>query len=110
VDNRLSILRAGLLVAFMSAAQPQVAYIHFVGVRPDHRKTALARALYAEFTLYARQHGRELCAITVLGNTPFIRFHERLGFAVRDGCGRLQRPRPQDGEVRRELHQPRSGW
>lgn len=58
---------AASLVAVMSPAQPQVAYIHFVGVRPDHRQTRLAR---------------ELRALTAPGNASSIRFHERLGFAV----------------------------
>lgn len=74
---------AGFLVAFMSPAQPHVAYIHYVGVRPDHRKTGLARGFYDDFTRYARQHGgQELRAITAPGNSASIRFHQRLGFDV----------------------------
>lgn len=76
---------AGFLIAFISPAQPEVAYVHFVGVRPDHRRTGLARGLYDEFALHARQHGaRELCAITAAGNVASIRFHESLGFAASD--------------------------
>lgn len=76
---------AGFLIAFMSPSQPEVAYIHFVGVRPDHRRTGLARAFYEQFALHALQHGaRELWAITAPGNAASHRFHESLGFVVSD--------------------------
>ena len=101
---------AGFLVAFMSPAQPHVAYIHFVGVRPDCRETALARGLYDEFALYARRHGaRELRAITAPGNAVSIRFHERLGFAVSEAAADYNGRGRGMVTFRRELHQPRSG-
>ena len=37
---------AGFLVGFISPAQPEVGYVHFVGVRPDRRRSGLARLLY----------------------------------------------------------------
>lgn len=100
---------AGFLVAFMSPAQPHVAYIHFVGVRPDLRRTALARAFYEEFTRHARQHGgRELRAITAPGNSGSIRFHERLGFAVSEVAADHNGPGRAMVTFRRDLHQARS--
>ncbi len=76
---------AGFLIGFLSPAQPEVAYIHFVGVRPDLRRSGLARRFYEEFALCTRQHGaRELRAITAPGNTASVRFHDRLGFDVSD--------------------------
>jgi GNAT superfamily N-acetyltransferase len=35
---------AAFLIAFFSPSQPRLAYVHFVGVRPDHRGSGLARA------------------------------------------------------------------
>jgi ribosomal protein S18 acetylase RimI-like enzyme len=72
---------AGFLVAFMSPAQPQVGYLHFVGIRPNRRRTGLARTLYEGFARYAQGQGcRDLRAITAPDNRESIRFHEHLGF------------------------------
>lgn len=76
---------AGFLVAFVSASQPHLAYVHFVGIRPDHRRSGLARQLYEEFGNHARGLGcTELRAITTPANTGSIRFHKALGFTVSD--------------------------
>lgn len=74
---------AGFLVAFVSPSQPEVGYIHFVGVRPDLRRTGLARELYAVFENTARESGcSEIHAITSPLNDTSIAFHRRLGFHV----------------------------
>ena len=66
---------AGFLVAFVSPAQPQVGYVHFAGIRPDHRKSGLGRQLYEEFANLARSQGcTELRAITAPENLESIRF------------------------------------
>lgn len=73
----------GFLVGFLSPARPEVAYIHFVGVRPDQRRTGLARDLYARFFELARLEGRtEVWAITGPINETSIAFHQAMGFAV----------------------------
>jgi GNAT superfamily N-acetyltransferase len=74
---------AGVLVALMSPAQPQVGYLHFVGIRPDRRRTGLARTLYEGFASYAQGQGcQDLRAITAPDNRDSIRFHEHLGFTA----------------------------
>jgi len=74
---------AGFLVGFISPSEPQVAYIHFVGVRPDLRKSGLGRRLYGEFAHRIQAEGcSELRAITAPANGGSIRFHERLGFVA----------------------------
>lgn len=74
---------AGFLVGFLSPAQPQAAYIHFVGVRPDTRGQGLARNLYERFFELARSAGRtEVQCITGPSNTGSIAFHTALGFEV----------------------------
>jgi GNAT superfamily N-acetyltransferase len=74
---------AGFLVAFVSPSQPLLSYVHFVGVRPDHRRSGLARHLYEGFADQARRQGcTELRAITAGRNIGSIRFHQSLGFTV----------------------------
>jgi ribosomal protein S18 acetylase RimI-like enzyme len=74
---------AGFLVAFVSPSQPHLGYLHFAGVRPDHRRNGLARQLYGEFADQAAEQGcTELHAITAPDNIGSIRFHRSLGFAV----------------------------
>lgn len=72
---------AGFIVGFVSPTQPDVAYCHFVAVRPDRRRSNLAGALYAELANLARGAGcTELRAITPPVNEVSIAFHRRLGF------------------------------
>lgn len=72
---------AAFLVGFRSASRPGVAYIHFVGVRPDLRATGLARTLYERFFAAMRASGcRRVGAITGPGNAASQRFHRAMGF------------------------------
>lgn len=72
---------AGFLIAFVSPEQPRCGYVHFAGVRPDLRRSGLARLLYEEFARQAGSQGcTELRAITAPGNAGSIRFHRSLGF------------------------------
>jgi ribosomal protein S18 acetylase RimI-like enzyme len=69
------------LVGFLSPAQPDEAYIHFVGVRPGCRRSGLARALYERFFELARARGRTLVrCVTSPVNEGSIAFHRKLGF------------------------------
>jgi ribosomal protein S18 acetylase RimI-like enzyme len=73
----------GFLVGFPSPAQPDRAYIHFVGVHPEARGRGLARTMYERFFRIAGEHGcRTVTAITSPGNRESIDFHGRMGFAV----------------------------
>ncbi|MBM7505858.1 GNAT family N-acetyltransferase [Agromyces aurantiacus] len=72
---------AGFLIGFRSASQPGVAYIHFVGVRPDLRTSGLARTLYERFFDAMRASGcRRVDAITGPRNVGSQRFHRAMGF------------------------------
>mgnify|MGYP001795382310 CR=1 FL=1 len=74
---------AGFLVAFVSPSQPNLAYVHFVGVPPDHRNSGLARQLYEAFADHARNHDcTALPAITHTGNFDSVRLHPSLGFTA----------------------------
>lgn len=74
---------AGFLIGFRSASHPDVAYIHFVGVRPDLRVAGLARTLYERFLAQARAAGcRRVDAITSPSNRRSQAFHTALGFTA----------------------------
>ena len=49
---------AGFLCGFLSQTYPEQAYVHFVGVSPEHRGAGLARELYERFFAAAREAGR----------------------------------------------------
>ena len=49
---------AGFLVGFVSQTDPTEAYVHFVGVSPEHRGSGLGRELYERFFATVREHGR----------------------------------------------------
>jgi predicted GNAT superfamily acetyltransferase len=74
---------AAFLVGFRSQSSPDVAYIHFVGVRPDLRRSGLARTLYERFFAEMRASGcRRVDAITGPGNRRSQEFHAALGFTA----------------------------
>lgn len=74
---------AGFLIGFLSPSLPDEAYIHFLAVAPEHRRHALARALYERFFDVARADGRGIVrAVTSPVNTTSIAFHRQMGFTV----------------------------
>ncbi|GAA1759171.1 GNAT family N-acetyltransferase [Agromyces humatus] len=78
-DGRL----AAFLVGFRSQSQPEVGYVHFVGVRPDLRGAGLARSLYERFFAQVRALGcRRVDAITGPDNMRSQEFHRAMGFTI----------------------------
>ena len=74
---------AGFLIGFLSPSLPDAAYIHFVGVHPDHRRGGLARVLYERFFALAAADGRTVVhAVTAPANAASIAFHAAMGFTV----------------------------
>ncbi len=71
------------LCGFLSQTVPEEAYIHFVGVSPEHRGEGVGRLLYERFFDAVRAQGRSLvrCVTSPL-NQGSIAFHEALGFEV----------------------------
>ncbi|MFI1381540.1 GNAT family N-acetyltransferase [Embleya sp. NPDC020886] len=83
----------GFLIGLLSPAHREQAYIHFAGVRPDLRRSGLARELYERFFTLARADGRTLVrAITGPVNTGSIRFHTAMGFTVHGPIADLDGP------------------
>ncbi|NLU70431.1 GNAT family N-acetyltransferase [Streptomyces sp. HNM0574] len=69
------------LVGFDSADDPEVAYIHFVGVDPELRGLGVGRELYEAFLGRAARAGRrEVRAVTSPGNHGSVAFHRAMGF------------------------------
>ena len=72
---------AAFLIGFLSQTDPDEAYIHFVGVSPEHRGVGLGRQLYARFFDDARAAGRtRVRCVTSPVNEGSVAFHEALGF------------------------------
>ena len=74
---------AGFLCGFLSQTYPEQAYVHFVGIAPEHRKSGLASELYERFFAAAREASRvSVHCVTSPGNSGSIAFHRRIGFEV----------------------------
>jgi ribosomal protein S18 acetylase RimI-like enzyme len=72
------------LIGFVSPANRQEAYVHFVGVEPGRRRSGLGRELYERFFALARHDGRSrVRAVTAPANEGSVAFHRRLGFTAR---------------------------
>ena len=73
---------AAFLIGFLSQTDPDEAYVHFVGVAPEHRGEGLGRQLYERFFDDAREAGRTRvrCVTSPLNETS-VAFHEAMGFA-----------------------------
>ena len=72
---------AAFLIGFLSQTDPDEAYIHFVGVSPEHRGGGLGRQLYERFFEDARAAGRSrVTCVTSPVNEGSVAFHEALGF------------------------------
>lgn len=76
----------GFLVGFVSQSNPAEAYIHFVGVHPEHRGRGLGRQLYQHFFAAAQTRDRDLIhAVTAPVNQASVRFHQQMGFDIEPG-------------------------
>lgn len=74
------------LVGLISQTDPRQAYIHFVGVHPEHRKHGLAKELYERFYATVRERGcTEVHSVTSPGNKGSVAFHTRMGFDIEPG-------------------------
>lgn len=73
----------GFLVGFVSGDDPQVAYVHFVGVDPNTRGAGLGRALYDRFIDQVSPLGvRRVRCVTSVVNQASVAFHQAIGFDV----------------------------
>lgn len=74
---------AAFLAGFPSVDDPQCAYVHFIGVRPDLRGSGLGADLHARFARAMALRGvTTIRCVTNELNTESIAFHHRVGFAI----------------------------
>ena len=74
---------AGFLIGFPSVDDPTAAYVHFVGVRPDHRGRGLGADLYERFSEAMGLRGiTTLKCLTGPANAESIAFHQAIGFEI----------------------------
>ena len=84
---------AGFLCGFLSPADADEAYVHFVGVDPAFRGRGVGRLLYERFFEAVRPRSVVRC-LTSPANEASIAFHTSIGFEVEriardhDGPGR----------------------
>jgi len=91
----------GFLCGFRSQTHEDEAYIHFVGVDPEHRRGGLARELYERF-FAAVAPCRVVRAVTSPRNGRSVAFHEALGFEIE----RVEEDYDGRGEARVLLRKP----
>ncbi len=76
----------GFLVGFISQSHPDQAYIHFVGIHPDHRKGGMGKGLYKKFFDTVKNHGcKTVHLVTSPDNTNSIAYHAKMGFMIEKG-------------------------
>ena len=73
----------GFVCGFLSQTADDEAYIHFVGVSPEHRGEGVGRLLYQRFFDEVQAQGRSIVrCVTSPANEGSVAFHEALGFEV----------------------------
>lgn len=76
----------GFLVGFVSQSNPGMAYIHFTGVHPDHRKSGIGSTLYKKFYETVKKRGcTTVNLITSPENALSIAYHNKMGFTMLPG-------------------------
>lgn len=81
----------GFLAGFISRTYSGMAYIHFVGIHPNHRKRGLGRQLYERFFEAVRRRGCSCVrCVTSPVNNGSIAFHTAMGFQVENITGQHQ--------------------
>lgn len=76
----------GFVTGFVSQTLLNEAYIHFVGVNPNYRKSGIARALYDKFFEAVSNLGiKTVQCVTSPVNKASIAFHRSLGFSIKEG-------------------------
>ncbi|GAA0379536.1 GNAT family N-acetyltransferase [Bacillus horti] len=76
----------GFLIGFLSQTNPEEAYIHFVGVHPEHRNRKIGKELYNEFFHKVKSFDRSrVRCVTSPVNKTSIAYHTKMGFEIEPG-------------------------
>ena len=80
----------GFLVGFPSLDDPTSAYVHFIGVDPDHRGAGAGRLLHDTFANAMAERGvSRIRCVTSLVNEASVAFHQAVGFDIESTDDRL---------------------
>ena len=73
----------GFLVGFKSQTYLEQAYIHFVGIHPEHRGTGIGKSLYSKFfDTVKEKRCTTVHLVTSPANQSSIVFHTKMGFEM----------------------------
>ncbi|MDY7043085.1 MAG: GNAT family N-acetyltransferase [Bacillota bacterium] len=76
----------GFLIGFVSQSQTNTAYIHFIGVHPNHRNMQIGKRLYHTFFQVMKRFNVEVIrCVTSPKNRNSIAFHTHMGFDIVEG-------------------------
>lgn len=76
----------GFLIGFYSQTFKDEAYIHFIGVHPEHRSLHIGRQLYETFFIEVKNANRSIVkCVTSPVNKASISFHKKMGFNIVEG-------------------------
>lgn len=76
----------GFLIGFISQSNPQIAYVHFIGVNPNFRNKHIGRTLYSTFFETVKNKGaRQVECVTSPSNISSVNFHKQIGFNMIEG-------------------------
>lgn len=74
------------LIGFISQTRPSHAYIHFMGVHPEHRRSGLGTRLHKAFFDRVKPRGCDTVhLVTSPQNKKSIAFHSRIGYRIEEG-------------------------
>ena len=80
----------GFIMGYFSQVKLKEAYIHFVAVNPNFRKTNIGRFLYEKFFALCKEHSRTVIrSCTAPMNIKSIEFHIHMGFQIEPGDGEI---------------------
>lgn len=72
---------AGFLIGFFSQTEEDEAFVHFVGVAPEHRRSGVGRMLMERFLEATEATGRSVVrSVAHPSDAPAIAFLEAVGF------------------------------
>jgi ribosomal protein S18 acetylase RimI-like enzyme len=88
----------GFLVGFASPSQAGRAYVHFIGVDPETRKSGVGKSLYRHFFELCANRGLDYVeAVTHPNNSVSLAFHEAMGFSALASNGGIEQPTQAQG-------------
>ncbi len=81
----------GFLIGFMSPANINEGYIHFVGVHPEYHGMGIGKYMYEQFFDICKKNNRDIIrSCTSHVNKGSIAFHTKIGFKILPGDAEIE--------------------